>query len=105
MAINNRQMFMQSLNVWRIIRHLPKFIRLYWRLFWDKRVPMYLKLILIGALAYVISPIDIIPDWVVPIIGEMDDVAILFIALRLFITKIPQDVVWEHVQQIEQKSS
>jgi len=100
----NRSMFTQSPNLWRIIRHLPKFIKLYWRLFWDKRVPIYLKLILIGAVLYVISPIDIIPDWLYPIIGEMDDVAVLFIALRLFITRSPQDVVREHVRQIESQS-
>jgi uncharacterized membrane protein YkvA (DUF1232 family) len=81
--------------------HLPKFVKLYYRLFKDPRVPVYLKLIVVGALIYVLSPIDLIPDLLVPLIGRIDDIIVLIAALRYFLIKCPQGVLWEHVRAIE----
>jgi uncharacterized membrane protein YkvA (DUF1232 family) len=51
-----------------------------WRLFWDPKVPLALKIVLpIAALVYWIFPIDLIPG--IP----LDDIAILVLALRLFV--------------------
>ncbi|MBN1348212.1 DUF1232 domain-containing protein [candidate division KSB1 bacterium] len=86
---------------WSLLRQLPQYLKLNWRLFRDRRVPFYLKLVPIGALVYVISPIDLIPDWMFPIIGEVDDIAIVIIAFRFFMKRCPRDVVAEHVRQIE----
>src|SRR5690349_12771117 len=44
-------------------------VRLSWALLLDSRVPWVLKLIPLGAVAYVISPIDLIPD-IIPILGQ-----------------------------------
>jgi len=85
----------------RIIVNLPKFIKLYFRLFQDRRVQLQLKLILIFALLYIVSPIDIIPDWLVPLVGYADDLIVLFAALRYFLKKCPPEVVREHVERIE----
>ncbi len=85
----------------QIILNLPKFIKLYSRLFQDRRVPMHLKLIVILALIYVISPIDLIPDWVFPFFGQIDDLIVVIAALRYFIKNCPTEVVQEHVERIE----
>jgi len=85
----------------RIILNLPKFIKLYYRLFHDRRVPLHLKLILILALVYVISPIDLIPDWLLPFFGHVDDLIILIASLRYFLRNSPPEVVQEHVERIE----
>jgi len=85
----------------RIILNLPKFIKLYFRLFQDHRVQLHLKLILMLGLAYLISPIDIIPDWVLPLVGYADDLIVLFAALRYFLKNCPPEVVQEHVERIE----
>ena len=85
----------------RIILNLPKFIKLYFRLFQDRRVQLHLKLILILGLVYFISPIDIIPDWVLPLVGHADDLIVLFAALRYFLKNCPPEVVREHVEKIE----
>jgi uncharacterized membrane protein YkvA (DUF1232 family) len=85
---------------WRFLRHLPDFVRLYWRLFVDQRTPFLPKLVLVAAIGYLILPFDIIPD-VVPIIGEVDDVVIFLAACRLFIALCPTELVREHVQQID----
>ncbi len=89
----------RSFNVLRILWHLPDFIKLYWRLFRDRRVPLYLKGMLVAVFAYVISPIDLIPDFFGPLFGIADDMVFLFIALKYFIVKSPPEVVDEHMKK------
>jgi len=92
---------LNPINLFRLIWHLPDFIKLFYRLFLDSRVPLYLKLFLIGTLLYVISPIDFIPDFLIPIIGELDDIILLVICLRVFLDWSPKDVVLEHITRID----
>ena len=82
--------------------HLPNLLRLYWRLFRDPRVAPWPKALLVGALAYVILPFDLIPD-VLPVIGEVDDLVIVIVAARWFIQWCPPEVVREHVQAIDRR--
>ena len=82
-----------------MLRHLPNFARLYWRLFRDRRVSILPKALLVLTLVYVISPFDVIPDFV-PVIGEMDDVAVVLSGLWLFIRLCPPAVVREMVSDI-----
>jgi uncharacterized membrane protein YkvA (DUF1232 family) len=70
--------------------------RLAWRLFWDRRVPVWTKLIPPAALVYLIFPIDLIPDVVVGL-GQLDDLAVLLLGVKLFIELAPPDVVHEHL--------
>jgi uncharacterized membrane protein YkvA (DUF1232 family) len=70
------------------------------RLMADKRVSFWPKLLPIGAVAYLISPIDLIPGGVIPIIGAVDDVAILWFGVSLFVQLCPPDVVSEHMRQL-----
>jgi uncharacterized membrane protein YkvA (DUF1232 family) len=88
---------------WRFLRHLPDFVRLYWRLLLDRRTPLLPKVVLLAAVAYVILPFDLIPD-VIPIVGEVDDMVILLAACRLFILLCPDDLVREHVRRIDARS-
>ncbi len=55
------------------------------RLFLKKETPFLYKLIPIGAIAYILFPLDIIADFI-PVFGQMDDAAILFGALGAFNT-------------------
>ncbi len=55
--------------------------RLYWLLFRHHATPRHVKTLLILALAYLLFPLDIIPD-TIPIIGVMDDMALLWLALN-----------------------
>ena len=83
----------------RVLRHLPHFVRLYWRLLWDRRVSIWPKALLLLSLLYVVSPVDLIPD-VIPVIGELDDLVIVIAACRMFMYMCPREVVQEHVRQI-----
>ena len=80
-------------------RLLPKvigFVRLVWRLTFDKRVSIFLRALVPLAVLYILSPLDLIPDRI-PIIGRFDDLFILGLAL-LFLTKLaPPHVVDEHM--------
>lgn len=74
--------------------------RLAWRLFTDGRVPGWVKFIPVAALLYFLSPIDLIPDLALPGLGEVDDVVILLLALKLFVDLSPSGIVRQHVEDL-----
>lgn len=69
-----------------------------WQLLWDDRVPLYAKAIPLGTGLYVIMPIDLLPD-AVPIIGKLDDIVLMLVALRVFVALAPREVVEEYARQ------
>lgn len=73
---------------------LPWLVNLTWGLFRDPRVSKPHKAILLGALAYVASPIDVVPDFI-PVIGQVDDLLLLLAALEMFVRLAPPEVVQE----------
>jgi len=83
-------------------RFLPKaikFVRLVWRLTFDKRVSIFLRALVPLALVYLISPFDILRDRV-PVLGRFDDLIVMGLAL-LFLTKLaPSEIVDEHLDRI-----
>jgi uncharacterized membrane protein YkvA (DUF1232 family) len=92
-----------NLSTWQIIRllwHLPNFFKLYWRLFKDRRVPLRAKAILIVAAFYVLSPVDLVPELLNPFFGVVDDIGVMLVAARWFISLCPPDVVQERVREI-----
>lgn len=86
----------------RLLLHLPNLIKLYARLFTDKRVSWLPKLVLVGGLAYFVMPLDAIPDF--PLLGfnQLDDLAVLLFAVRAFVALSPRHVVEEHVRLIDE---
>ena len=58
----------------------------------DSRTPWYAKLIVAGCVAYALSPIDLIPDFI-PVIGLVDDLILIPIALALAVRFIPKPVL------------
>ena len=84
----------------RFLLNLPNFVRLYWRLVCDRRVSLWPKALLLLGILYALSPVDFIPD-VIPFVGEIDDLVIVIVALRLFIHLCPREVVREHVHRID----
>jgi uncharacterized membrane protein YkvA (DUF1232 family) len=78
---------------------LPSLIRLYWRLLCDSRVSVWPKALLLGALAYVALPFDLIPD-VLPVVGQVDDVVIVIVAARWFLQWCSPAIVNEHARAI-----
>lgn len=77
------------------IRQLPQYVRLLGGLLRDERVSLVDKLFVFGAIAYIIMPIDLIPDFI-PFFGEIDDVYILILALQRLISNAGRGVLLDH---------
>ena len=107
----------RSFRFFRFLFHLPNFVRLTWRLFWDPRVPIYRKAVLVIFEAFAIAfagglfPIPAFrfsSRYFSPILGYTDDLIIgIFLILVpgawLFIKVAPEDIVQEHVERISQR--
>lgn len=74
---------------------LPNLIKLLGRLVKDPRVPRRSKLVVLAAIGYVLSPIDILPD-VIPVAGILDDLFLVVFALNHLIERAGEDIVVEH---------
>lgn len=72
--------------------------KLIMRLMGDRRVSPWLKLIPVGALVYLVSPIDLIMG--IPGIDALDDAAVLWFGSSLFIELCPVDIVNEYMQEL-----
>jgi uncharacterized membrane protein YkvA (DUF1232 family) len=82
-----------------LLFQLPSLLRLYWRLLGDRRVPLWPKAVLVGAVAYVVSPFDLVPDFT-PIVGQLDDLTLLVLVGRAFLWWCPAGVVTEHMRAL-----
>lgn len=74
-------------------------IRLMGRLMLDSRVSLWAKLVPVAALVYVLSPVDLIPDFLIGL-GQLDDLGILLGSTRLFRSMIPGYIIDEHLEII-----
>jgi uncharacterized membrane protein YkvA (DUF1232 family) len=83
-----------------LVRTLVENVRLAVRLMREPRVPWWIKAILPTAAVYVVSPIDIIPDFM-PVIGELDDLGLVVMALILFLRLCPTDALDFHRRAID----
>jgi uncharacterized membrane protein YkvA (DUF1232 family) len=82
------------------LREALRDFRLAWRLFLDKRVPLWTKIVPPAALAYVLSPIDILSDFPPMGLNQLDDIAVVVLGVKLFIELAPPDVVREHLKEL-----
>ncbi len=90
----------------KILRRSKRLKRQIWALFlaWkDASTPLLAKIITILAVAYAVSPIDLIPDFI-PILGQLDDLLILPVLILFAIRLIPREVsarcrreAWKHL--------
>jgi len=74
---------------------LPNLIKLLGRLVKDPRVPRRSQVVIGAALAYLVSPVDLIPEFI-PVVGFADDVLLVSYAINHLITVAGEDVVLEH---------
>jgi uncharacterized membrane protein YkvA (DUF1232 family) len=74
---------------------LPNLVAMLARLIKDSRVPTAEKALFVGAIIYVISPIDLIPD-VLPFIGQVDDTYVVALTLLRLLSKTDESVIRQH---------
>jgi uncharacterized membrane protein YkvA (DUF1232 family) len=77
------------------MKELPNFLRLLGGLLSDVRVTLTDKLLVAGAFAYILLPLDMVPDFI-PFLGEVDDIFLLVMALQRLIANAGRAVLVDH---------
>jgi len=75
------------------------YARLLWALATDPRVPTARKAMLGLAGAYIVSPFDIVPERI-PLVGAIDDVAVMVLAIDVFLDGLPETLVNEKLVEL-----
>ena len=78
----------------RLARRLALEVHTLWLVFRHRETPWPVKVVLILLLAYLASPIDLIPD-VIPVLGMLDDLVVAAVALWLAYRLTPRRVMEE----------
>jgi uncharacterized membrane protein YkvA (DUF1232 family) len=85
------------------LKQIVNRLKLIGRLMADPRVNLWLKLIPLGTLVYLISPIDAISG--IPLVSALDDTALLWLGSYLFVELCPPDVVQEHTKALRSSAA
>jgi uncharacterized membrane protein YkvA (DUF1232 family) len=71
----------KGVSVREIVRVIPDVLRLLRSVVGDRTVPLDVRLVLVGLMAWILSPIDLIPEFI-PVLGPLDDVVVAVVAMR-----------------------
>jgi uncharacterized membrane protein YkvA (DUF1232 family) len=83
-----------------MIRDFLMRLKLIWGLMKDRRVSPWLKVIPVAGLLYLVMPIDFVSEIALPLVGELDDAAVLWLTNYVFVELCPPDVVMQHVKAL-----
>jgi uncharacterized membrane protein YkvA (DUF1232 family) len=83
-----------------MVRDFIMRLKLIWALMKDRRVSTWLKIIPVAGLVYLVMPIDLVSEIALPLIGELDDAAVLWLTNYVFVELCPPDIVLHHVKQL-----
>lgn len=78
-----------------MVRAIPGFGRLLVRLVRDPRVPRLDRALFGAAFLYLLTPVDLMPDWL-PVLGQLDDLVLVGLALYRLLYRTPEEVLVEH---------
>lgn len=79
----------------QVLKCIPNFVKLLYRMMQDKRVMLGDKAMLLGTIAYVISPMDFLPD-MIPFLGQIDDLLLVALILKRFLNSVDRSVLLEY---------
>jgi uncharacterized membrane protein YkvA (DUF1232 family) len=82
-----------------IASRAPTYGRLFWELVRDERTPAGRKAMLAAALGYVVLGRDLVPDDL-PIIGGLDDLVVVVLAVDMFLDGVPEQVLDEKLEAL-----
>lgn len=83
----------------KIKKRFSQELKFYRALFNDRRTPRLSKWLLGAAIAYAVSPIDLIPDFI-PVIGHLDDAVIVPLLVYFALKTIPDSLIRKHRRKI-----
>jgi uncharacterized membrane protein YkvA (DUF1232 family) len=81
------------------VRRLPRYAKLAWRLGRDPLLSRARRAAVIAAAGYLVSPVDAVPD-VIPVVGQLDDIAVVLAALRFAIAGLDPARRREHLDAV-----
>jgi uncharacterized membrane protein YkvA (DUF1232 family) len=64
-----------------LLRVIPDVVRLIRSVVGDRSAPLDTRVVLVGLLVWILSPIDLIPEFI-PVLGPLDDVVVAIVAMR-----------------------
>jgi uncharacterized membrane protein YkvA (DUF1232 family) len=85
-----------------LLRRLIADARVAWRLLREPAVPSTLKALALLPVAYVLLPLDAVPD-LIPLVGQADDLGVLLVALEAFLRLCPPGVVAHHREAVARR--
>jgi uncharacterized membrane protein YkvA (DUF1232 family) len=80
----------RDVRVGELVRLVPDVLRLVRNLLVDRTVPGMVRIALVVLLGWLVSPIDLIPDFI-PVLGSLDDVVVAIIVLRYVRRRLGDD--------------
>lgn len=83
-----------------IVRDFLMRVKLIWALMKDARVSPFLKAIPIVGVLYLIMPIDFVSELALPLVGELDDAAVLWLTSYIFLELCPPEIILQHVKAL-----
>lgn len=86
-----------------VLVEVPRHGKLTYCLLRDDRIPAAPKAVLLGALGFIASPLDL-PAWI-PVLGELDMLALAILAVETFVAACPEDIRREHEAALEARTS
>jgi uncharacterized membrane protein YkvA (DUF1232 family) len=78
-----------------LARFVPDCVVLFRRLLADDRVPRSRKLLLVPLLLYLVTPFDLVPDFI-PVVGALDDAIVVALAFRVVLRGAGPGLVRDH---------
>src|SRR5207247_9438596 len=86
-----------------VLFDVPRHGKLAYCLVRDERIPAAPKALLLGALGVIVSPLDF-PAWI-PVVGELDMLALGILAVETFIEACPEDIRRDHDAAVKAQQS
>ena len=82
-----------------LVRRLPRYARLAWALAGDPRLSRVRRAAVLAGAAYVVSPIDLVPG-IIPVVGQLDDMAVALLAIRMALNGLRPDARAERLAAV-----
>lgn len=74
------------------------------RLVADERMPLSVRAIPALLVLYLAMPLDFVPDFI-PVLGQLDDIAVVFVSVGLFARFAPLRIIEEHIDALESQAT
>ncbi len=82
----------------------PQRTRFIWRVSRDKRLPIAARALVWLPAIYIVSPIDIIPDFI-PVLGRLDDALVYSLVADLLVRFTPATILQEHMAAVRARAA